>query len=218
MLFVLREQKIRVFELKCIILFIVWAIDIYIWQGLKFNFWVSIEKKKQKFTFVSSQVSRNIFSALSFSSCSGKYIYIFAAYHKKKKNSCCRVVFQQETNQVHSVKFEKAGVVTSLLNICTLVAYEKYATRLPDVLVVLIQRVFQFSVEHSRPFGNQPYYTTKGLTCYLSSNCFFSAERFYSYLIRREKKSGQRSVARSRQVKQVFSQFQITNYTLLRDI
>ena len=29
MLFVLREQKIRVFELKCIILFIVWAIDIY---------------------------------------------------------------------------------------------------------------------------------------------------------------------------------------------
>ena len=39
---------------------------------------------------------------------------------------------------IHSTKLEKAGIVTSLLNIATRVTYEKYVIRFPDVVVVLI--------------------------------------------------------------------------------
>ena len=66
MLFVLREQKIHVFELKCIILFLYGPL-IYIWWGLKFHFWVSIEKKnknlplsRRKFREISFRRSRSL--------------------------------------------------------------------------------------------------------------------------------------------------------------
>ena len=39
--------------------------------------------------------------------------------------------------QVHSAKFGKVGIVTSLLYTTTLVTYEKYATWPPDVVVIM---------------------------------------------------------------------------------
>ena len=42
--------------------------------------------------------------------------------------------------QVHSAKFGKVGIVTSLLYMTTLVAYEKYATWSPDVVVIMKHR------------------------------------------------------------------------------
>ena len=42
--------------------------------------------------------------------------------------------------QVHSAKFGKVGMVTSLLYTTTLVAYEKYATWPPDVVVIMKYR------------------------------------------------------------------------------
>ena len=42
--------------------------------------------------------------------------------------------------QVHSAKFGKVGIVTSLLYMTTLVAYEKYATWSPDVVVIMKYR------------------------------------------------------------------------------
>ena len=67
-----------------------------------------------------------------------KSIYIFVTLQKK----FCSHYSKQEANQVHSIKFEKAGMVTFLLNITTHVMYEKYATWSPDVVVVLIIGVF----------------------------------------------------------------------------
>ena len=66
-----------------------------------------------------------------------KSIYIFVTYH----NKFCSHYSKQQANQVHSKKFEKAGMVTLLLNMTTHVMYEKYATRSPDVVVVLILEV-----------------------------------------------------------------------------
>ena len=42
--------------------------------------------------------------------------------------------------QVHSAKFGKVGIVTSLLYATTLVTYEKYATWSPDVVVIMKYR------------------------------------------------------------------------------
>ena len=42
--------------------------------------------------------------------------------------------------QVHSEKFGKVGIVTSLLYMTTLVAYEKYASWSPDVVVIMKHR------------------------------------------------------------------------------
>ena len=42
--------------------------------------------------------------------------------------------------QVHSAKFGKVGMVTSLLYTTTLVTYEKYATWPPDVVVIMKYR------------------------------------------------------------------------------
>ena len=69
---------------------------------------------------------------------------------------------KQKTNQVNSAKFKQARIVSSLLNITTpCVTYKRYASRLLDVLVVLILRVctwvFYFPVKHSRPYENCGY-------------------------------------------------------------
>ena len=48
------------------------------------------------------------------------------------------VAAKQQTNQVHSAKFEKAGIVTLLLDMTTRVTYEKYTTWFLDVVVVSI--------------------------------------------------------------------------------
>ena len=42
--------------------------------------------------------------------------------------------------QVHSAKFAKVGIVTSLLYTTTLVTYEKDATWSPDVVVIMKNR------------------------------------------------------------------------------
>ena len=42
--------------------------------------------------------------------------------------------------QVHSAKFAKVGIVTSLLYTTTLVTYEKDATWSPDVVVIMKYR------------------------------------------------------------------------------
>lgn len=54
-------------------------------------------------------------------------------------------------NRVHFAKFTEAEIVRSSLNIITRVTYKKYATRFPDVVIVLIPRVSLFPVKHSRP-------------------------------------------------------------------
>ena len=48
----------------------------------------------------------------------------------------------RNTNTGYKYKQNKAGIVTSLVNMTTCVTNEKYATRFPDVVVVLILRVF----------------------------------------------------------------------------
>ena len=73
---------------------------------------------------------------------------------------------------------------------------------------VQYRRVIKYSTTRK---NTQRYYTPKCQISYLFSNCFFSAECFCSFLIRREKQSGQRRVARSRLVKQAFLQHKITN-------
>ena len=47
-----------------------------------------------------------------------------------------------DTSTGYYYKQNKAGIVTSLLNMTTRVTHEKYATWFPDVVVVLILRVF----------------------------------------------------------------------------
>ena len=86
-------------------------------------------------------------------------IYIFVAYLNE---SWRQLIFQQQTNQIHSEKFKQARIVSLLLDITTpRVTYEKYATRFLDVLFALILRVwtsvFCFTVKHSRPYKNCGY-------------------------------------------------------------
>ena len=59
-----------------------------------------------------------------------------------------RLSFQTtRTNQVHFAKFEKVGIVGLSLG----QHKKKYATRLPDVVIVLILRLLLFPVKHYRP-------------------------------------------------------------------
>ena len=86
-------------------------------------------------------------------------IYIFVAYLNE---SWRQLIFQQQTNQIHSAKFKQARIVSLLLDITTpRVTYEKYATRFLDVLFALILRVwtsvFCFTVKHSLPYKNCGY-------------------------------------------------------------
>ena len=68
----------------------------------------------------------------------------------------------KQTNKIHSAKFKETQILTSLLNITTLlVTYEKYVTRFRDVVVVLILRVctwvFQFPLKRSYPYDSCGY-------------------------------------------------------------
>ena len=68
----------------------------------------------------------------------------------------------KQTNKIHSAKFKETQILTSLLNITTLlVTYEKYVTRFRDVVVVLILRVctwvFQFPLKRSCPYNDHGY-------------------------------------------------------------
>lgn len=79
------------------------------------------------------------FSFWCFCSLVVQKIHLHLCYLHKK---FCSHYSKQEANQVHSIKFEKVGMVTFLLNMTTYVTYEKYATRSLDVVVVLIIGVF----------------------------------------------------------------------------
>ena len=79
------------------------------------------------------------FSFWCFCSLVVQKIHLHLCYLHKK---FCSHYSKQEANQVHSIKFEKVGMVTFLLNMTTYVTYEKYATRSLDVVVILIIGVF----------------------------------------------------------------------------
>ena len=59
-----------------------------------------------------------------------------------------REVIDQDSYLIHS---------WWILNMTTRATYEKYASRFPNVVVVLLLRVFQFPVKHSRPYNKNEY-------------------------------------------------------------